>query len=186
MSITSIRRNTITYKGQKLLISTIRNDGLDGSTTFETAALLPDGMDIAKETTATEAEALAVHATMLGIYSPKAKPEPKALTGKYLVLACQLKSAVNLARLVDLDDDGGTCNFDGMTLYLPRWNQAQIKQAAAAAGVGAWKRHGFGAGCYVFGTPVQRQANARTRQAEAMRDHMKQQGYQTGMYYQMD
>ena len=77
-------------------------------------------------------------------------------------------------------DDGGTCNFDGMTLHLPNWRHEKVKEAAKKSGLrcfyfDSWK-------CWVFNVPVPSQGNMRTAQAEAMHKVMEQLKYNTGMY----
>lgn len=101
---------------------------------------------------------------------------------KYTKLTQDLKAAAEVASPLADTDDGGTCNFDSAVLYLPRWVAQKTNQAIQAAGLRGW-RHSDG---YILSVPVPRQGNARTRQAEAMRDYMRDLGYQTGMYYQMD
>ena len=105
---------------------------------------------------------------------------------KYFKLAEDLSVAFAAALPMADTEDGGTCNLDSMTLYLPRWPEGKVRTAAMHAGLDCWRKTGFGQPCYVFTVPVSRQANARTRQAESMRNIMRERGYQTGMHYQMD
>ena len=83
-------------------------------------------------------------------------------------------------------DDGGTCNFDSPTLYLPRWNRKKVEAAAKTAGVGCFMWSSFSKRCYVFSVPGVGQGYTRTNAAEAMKDFLKSRGYEAGMYYQMD
>lgn len=109
------------------------------------------------------------------------------LTGKYLKLAEDLKAAAEHGREVARrTHDGGTCNFDAATLYLKGWNSKKIQQAAKAAGVGCSEWNLWGSKSWVFALSGTGQGDARTAAAEAMRDHLKAAGYETGMYYQMD
>ena len=109
------------------------------------------------------------------------------LSGKYAELAEALKKAfahgVEAARFTD---DGGTCNFDAPTLNLKGWNEAKVKQAAEAAGLGCFVWNLWGSKRYVFALHIGAQANARTKAAEAMRANLKAAGYEAGMYYQAD
>lgn len=108
------------------------------------------------------------------------------LAEKYKVLADCLKKAVEAARAAANCDDGGTCNFDSMMLYLPRWDQKAIQEAARLAGIRAFDTEFCGKKYYIFSVPCGGQANRRTAQAEAMYAVMKEQGYAAHVYYQMD
>lgn len=105
---------------------------------------------------------------------------------RYEMLTLDLIRAANSAKPFADTEDGGTCNFDSMTLSLPRWKREKVKDAVSRAGLRCWAHSAWGAIEYVISVPVARQANARTRQAEAMRASMKERGYDAGMYYQMD
>jgi len=107
------------------------------------------------------------------------------LTGKYLKLANDLTKAVEAARMKVPSEDGGTCNFDSLMLYLPRWEVAKVKLAAEAAGIFASKCYGYKS-TFTFSVPVGAQGYARTRQAEVMDRVMKDLGYDSGVFYMMD
>ena len=177
-----IKRDSIKHAGHKLTISTVYLITPVQGYNFVTTAHLPSASEVCTIRSATEPDARNAHAILLAKYAPK----PVALGSKYAALTAMLKIAAEAARLVDLDDDGGTCNFDSMTIHLLRWNEDGVKAAAKAAGLSAWRWQGYGGVQYVIGVPVGRQGNARTRQAEAMRNSMRAHGYDTGMYYQMD
>lgn len=66
------------------------------------------------------------------------------LSGKYLKLAKDLKAAYEYGKAHMGTDDGGTCNFDSPTLYLPRWNKEQVKAAVKAAGLNSFEWKPFG------------------------------------------
>ena len=109
------------------------------------------------------------------------------LSGKYAVLAEDLKKAAADGLLAaDGVDDGGTCNFDAVTLDLTGWAKAKVEEAAKAAGVGCFVWNLWGSKRYVFPLHLGGQANARTVAAEAMRDSLRAAGYEAGMYYQAD
>jgi hypothetical protein len=112
--------------------------------------------------------------------------QPVILTGKYFQLADDLKIAAEFARYVDLDDDGGTSNFDALELTLSQWDESKVIAAAESAGLRAYQTKDFGVPVFLISTPVSRQGNARTRQAETMRDKMKDLGYDSSVWYQMD
>lgn len=110
------------------------------------------------------------------------------LTGKYAKLRDDLKIALLAGKSAEQanPEDGGTCNFDSPTLILPRWRKALVKQAAEEAGTSCfeWK---FGIpGKFVFTPLTGGQGNARTRNAEAVKNMLKTMGYDAYMYYQMD
>lgn len=109
------------------------------------------------------------------------------LSGKYAALAEALKIALSHGvEVAQFADDGGSCNFDAPTLHLKGWNQAKVKQAAKVAGLGCFVWDLWGSKRYVFSIPIGAQANARTVAAKAMRDSLKDAGYEAGMYYQVD
>ena len=57
------------------------------------------------------------------------------MQNRYEKLAADLRQAVQIARTVDLDEDGGTCNFDSLELSLPRWPETKVKAAVKAVGL---------------------------------------------------
>lgn len=85
--------------------------------------------------------------------------------------------------------DGGTCNFDSPVLDY-RGSSIRKKQAVEsikAAGLSCfdWKPFG-GTNMLVINGAFYGQAARRTAMAEAFRDSLKQSGFATMMYYQMD
>lgn len=104
----------------------------------------------------------------------------------YEKLTAALGKAAEAARPLGDTDDGGTCNFDSLELSLPRYNAKNTIEAIAAAGLRGFRTTQFGTTVYLIHPPVSRQGNARTRQAEAMRDVMKKLGYSASVWYQMD
>lgn len=114
--------------------------------------------------------------------------ESKTLTGKYaklrddLILALTVGSAVEEAN----PEDGGTCNFDSLEIHLPRWKGDLIKQAAKEAGTRAFSTTVYGSKIWLFNPKTKGQANARSRNAEAMAKIMQERGYDASVWYQMD
>lgn len=106
------------------------------------------------------------------------------LTGKYKKLADDLKAAHAYGLAHMGDDDGGTCNFDAPALFLTGWNKKLVEAAAKTAGVGCFEWEFLKA--YVFTVRGAGQGYTRTKAAEAMCQYLKEQGYEAGMYYQMD
>ena len=108
------------------------------------------------------------------------------LTGRYQKLADDLKAALQYGLEHAGEDDGGTCNFDSPTLYLPRWKRQLVETAAKAAGLGCFVWKAFSKNAYVFSVPGVGQGYTRTNAAEAMSQCLGGLGYDAGMYYQMD
>lgn len=108
------------------------------------------------------------------------------LSGKYAKLSEDLRKAAEVGRAAArLSDDGGTCNCDAATIRLSGWIQSKVEQAAREAGVQCFVWNLWGSKSFVF--PIGcGQGNARTAGAEAMSNHLKNAGYDAGMYYQMD
>ena len=108
------------------------------------------------------------------------------LTGKYKKLADDLKAAHAYGLAHMGNDDGGTCNFDAPALTLPGWDKKLVEAAARAAGVGCFVWTLWNDTTYVFSVRGVGQGYTRTKAAEAMSRYLKEQGYEAGMYYQMD
>lgn len=149
---------------------------------FETMLATPDfGTEYAVRRASTEAQALADHKHLRKQY------HVPALSGKYAQLADDLRKAAEAGReAAKASDDGGTCNFDSATLYLKGWNREKVEQAARAAGVGFFVWNLWGSKSFVFPLRGVGQGNANTAAAEAMRDALKDMGYDAGMYCQID
>lgn len=173
-----------------------RDEGIrlaDGRLATLSAAQLPDGKfevmlltndaasdEIRSAQCETEKTALLIFAEMKDEYHT---PE---LTGRYKKLAEDLKEALAYGLEHAGTDDGGTCNFDSPTLYLPRWDRKKVEIAARVAGTGCFTWDSFSKKCYVFSVPGVGQGYTRTNAAEAMSKFLESRGYDAGMYYQMD
>lgn len=147
---------------------------------YETMLLLNDGSgeEIISYQSASEEDAvLFVNEIKGGYHVP-------ALTGKYQKLADDLKAAHAYGLAHMGDDDGGTCNFDAPALFLTGWDKKLVEAAAKTAGVGCFEWNFCKA--YVFPIRGVGQGYTRTKAAEAMSHYLKEQGYEAGMYYQMD
>lgn len=85
-------------------------------------------------------------------------------------------------------DDGGTCNFDSPKIYLPRWRQKDVEKACENAGLRCFVYTLWGSKAYVIcGGPLSSgQGDRRSKIAEVMYESLKADGYDAGMYYQMD
>ena len=106
--------------------------------------------------------------------------------GRYKKLAEDLKAAYAHGLERRGDDDGGTSNLDAPTLHLPGWDKALVEIAARTAGVVCSTWRPGKVTLFVFGIPGVGQGYTRTNAAEAFRAYMEAQGYDAGMYYQMD
>ena len=116
------------------------------------------------------------------------KPAAAVLTGKYAKLRDDLRRALAAGRAAEKanPEDGGTCNFDSAAIRLPRWNAAKVEQAAKEAGTSCFDWILFGGKRYVFSPDSKAQANARSRNAEAMTKALKAMGYEAMDYCQAD
>jgi hypothetical protein len=106
-------------------------------------------------------------------------------------LTSDVTAALTIAREVAAKtDDGGTCNFDSPTLEFDRMPgpkaRKQIEEAVNAAGLSGFWTKIMRCPVFVFGPGCGGQGNSRTAAAEAMRDHLKGNGWDVGMYYQCD
>ena len=86
-------------------------------------------------------------------------------------------------------EDGGTCNFDSPAVSFHGVHTGTVEAAASLAGehCSRWqeKRKDPMYDWFVFSGPTG-QGNRRTRMAERISELLKQRGYDTTVYYQMD
>lgn len=75
--------------------------------------------------------------------------------------------------------DGGSCNFDGVEMKLPRWREDKIKEVVGDG----WRS---GSGWFVFVPDTHCQGMGRTTNAEAMRKYLYKLGYECFEYYCLD
>ena len=102
---------------------------------------------------------------------------------KYEQLTLDLKQAAKTATMLFGDsEDGGTCNFDAITITLPRLNVGRVKTSVEAADMSTWKNGSY----YVVNPRTSGQANRRTRICEAIKKELKSKGYDVGMFYKVD
>lgn len=108
------------------------------------------------------------------------------LSGRYAKLADDLRQAAEIGRQAAAQSgDGGTCNFDAVSVKLKGWTKSKVEAAAGQAGVGCFVWNLWGSKSYVFPL-ASGQGDARTAAAEAMRDFLRSAGYEASVYYQMD
>lgn len=188
MSINTVKHEEYTLKGRRVILDTAEI----APSVYETMLMTSGGyVEIASMTASTEAEALSHFSVIRAAYppdKPKAKKAPGALTGRYAKLRDDLKKALDAGRAAEdaSPEDDGTCNFDSASLSLPRWNAEKVKQAAKEAGTGCFIWNCYGSRQFVFGPNTSAQANARSRNAEAMTAALRSMGYDAMDYCQMD
>lgn len=149
---------------------------------FETMALDHNGNVLDEFRSEDFNEAIEAYNRMVEHYSTE------ELTGKYAKLRDDLRIALDAGRAVEEQnpEDGGTCNFDAASIMLPRWIVSRVEQAAKEAGTRCWKWSFYGGTRFVFAPDTNGHANARSRNAEAMTEALRNMGYDTFEYCQMD
>lgn len=175
------RYNTETYyKGKKLII-----DLADLGGEYETIAMRPDGTDLDMSRFKVFEDAVDHYNKLVERYSESAE---KPLTGRYAKLRDDLKKALAIGVQAEKEnpEDGGTCNFDAVAIHLPRWRVALVEQAAKEAGTRCFDWKLYGHKHIVFAPDTNAQANARSRNAEAMENALRDMGYTVMSYAQMD
>ena len=97
-----------------------------------------------------------------------------------------LLNAVNAAAMLDNTEDGGTCNFDEVTLKIKipkkfiQYISVKLEKMLTRDWGRLWK------GYYLVDIPLSGQGNRRTRMAEAACQALKAAGYDAQVYYQCD
>lgn len=150
---------------------------------YEVMAMYNNGAEIASRTTNSADKAARIFSEMC-----RDLDVPALLTGKYAKLRDDIRAALNAGRAAEDADpeDGGTCNFDAAAVKLPRWCSEKVIQAAKEAGTSCSKWSYYGSGYYVINPDTRAQANARSRNAEAVTAALKAAGYDAFDYAQID
>ena len=177
----SIKHEEYTHKGRRVILDAA--EIFPGE--YETMILrASDGEEIDSKTTTNKQVALAAFETFRKAY-PADLP---ALAGKYAKVRDDLKKALaaGVAAEAAQTEDGGTCNFDSAALYLPRWNARKVEQAAKEAGTRCSDWNLFGQKPFVFFPFTHAQANARSRNAEAVTKSLQSMGYDAIDYCHID
>lgn len=65
-------------------------------------------------------------------------------------------------------EDGGACNFDATAIRLPRWRADKVKQAVQEAGTSCYSIKRPGGTVWLITPDTHAQANARSRNSEAV------------------
>lgn len=98
-----------------------------------------------------------------------------------------IRKAVAAAQEFATIDDGGTCNFDSAYLRVPGMRESQAEEIEKLAGVHL-SLHNYQFHGRILSIIGGRsgQGNRQTKMAETMRESLRADGFDTGMYYQMD
>lgn len=177
----SIKHEEYTHKGRRVILDAA--EIFPGE--YETMILrASDGEEIDSKTTRNKADAIAAFDAFRKAYPP----DGEALTGRYAKLRDDLRKALAAGVAAEEEDpeDGGTCNLDSAAIYLPRWNARKVQQAAKEAGTRCSDWNLFGQKHFVFFPITHAQANARSRNAEAVTKSLQSMGYDAIDYCHID
>ena len=103
----------------------------------------------------------------------------------YKKLTADLIKAKAAAEEAGKGEDGGTANLDTMTISLPRAREDKALASIKAAGLYAVKHNWIGVRYFIY-PPKCGQGNSRVRATEAMRDVMRDAGWDVLMFCKMD
>lgn len=96
-----------------------------------------------------------------------------------------LRAEAHALSYSDVNDDG-TCNFDTPQIFLKGWKPEEVQQAFDGAMLNCdIQKSGRNLVVDIRGC-TKGQASRRTQMAEAVRDSLKEDGYESYVYYQMD
>lgn len=139
---------------------------------YEIMAMYAGGEEINCNRKKTLSAAVTMWREMCKHYLPTT---PTPLSGKYAKLRDDIKAALEAGKAVEAEnpEDGGTCNFDAPAIKLPRWSAEKVKQAAKEAGTSAMDWDLWGERRFVIFPNSKAQANARSRNAEAMEYYLR-------------
>ena len=106
---------------------------------------------------------------------------------KYIRFRSDLYAAVKAGVEAERNEtDSGTCNFDTVSVYLPSWKEAEIREAARMAGIDCSPVVYRCVKTWLFSPRTEGQAAKRTANAEAMQTELRRRGYLATVHYQMD
>lgn len=100
----------------------------------------------------------------------------------------QIRTAICIAdeALAENPEDGGTCNFDSAMIKKEKWfTYDETIALFKDCGLSAYKMSGLYKG-WISISGKGGQADSRTRWAKAFEKALKEQGFETSMYYQCD
>lgn len=104
----------------------------------------------------------------------------------YKKLTRDLIEAKDAALKAVMGDEGGSANLDCIALSLPRLREEKVIEAVKEAGLYTRGKTNWIGKRYFISAPHGSQGNDNTKQIEAMRDCLKEKGYDVLIYYQMD
>lgn len=112
---------------------------------------------------------------------------------KYEKLTQDIITALNNTAYIESNEtinDNGTANNDCAGLFLPRWAEAKVEEAAKNAGAYAVKdsamSKAFGKAYYTLIVPTKDQGNRRSKRAEAITLELARAGYDALTFQAMD
>lgn len=164
------------YHGKQIII-----DACEYENGYEVMVMYPGGKEIESAYTDGLDEAEKIYNGYRFKYEDQ---EEAKLKGRYAELRDALIKAVEAGKEADHGEDGGTCNFDAPSVYLPRAREKLIKQAAKEAGISCFKWSIFNR--WVFSTPTSAQGNRNCRVSEAMCQVLKDANFDVLEYSSMD
>lgn len=144
---------------------------------YEAMVMRPDGTELDSYRSSDLEVITRIYNEMVAEYTVPDTRKP--LTGRYAQLRADLKKALMMGRTAEAeeDHDGGTCNMDALAIFLPRWIEAKVMQAAEEAGTSCYFINRYGGKLFIFQPDSNGQADKRAANAEAMAKAMKQLGY---------
>ncbi len=104
----------------------------------------------------------------------------------YKKLTADIIKAKEAAIEAGKGEDSGTANLDTMTIKLPRANEKKVIEAVKAAGLYTRGRREWIGSRFFILPPTCGRGNSRVRATEAMRNVMREAGWDVLMYCQMD
>lgn len=104
----------------------------------------------------------------------------------YKKLTKDLIEAKEMALKSVIGDDGGSANLDCLALSLPRLREEKVIHAVKEAGLYTRGKTNWIGKRYFIHAPHGSQGSDNTRQIEAMRDCLKEKGYDVLIFCQMD
>lgn len=175
-------RTETRHNGKKIIID-LAEVPADFGGPFEVIAMYPGGLDIEIANYSDFGEAVAAYNAMRNKYADNS---PAPLHGRYKTFKDHLWIALFEGVQAENGDDNGTSNFDSVAVYLPRWREKLVMQAAEEAGTHCTKYHDCTGTYYVIAPTTNAQGRRRTQNAKAIRETLEYFGYDTMVHYRAD
>lgn len=170
-------KKSFTVQSRKITVSSVVLD--NGA--IETMALdTSTGEEIKSFYSRTEKDAKAAFSKLCKLVKP--------FPAKYAKLRDDIKEALSVGRRAEdaNPEDGGACNFDSTAISLPHWDRVLVVRAIREAGSTSFVWNCYGSKLFVVGPISRAQANARSRNAEAVTKSLAAMGYDVMDYSQLD